>query len=173
MNRMLTGVLLAPMALSLALLGACEKKQPATPAGGSSGTAAAKHDDHDDHDHDEHAPGHGGKVIDLGTASVGGFSLKATRDEGRIVAGKDAAIDVTITPEAGATAKVVGVRFWIGSQDAKGSVKAKAEVEDPNDPNRWHVHAEIPDPMPEASKLWVEIETDKGEKFVGSFDLKA
>ncbi|MDP1661879.1 MAG: hypothetical protein Q8L55_08175 [Phycisphaerales bacterium] len=164
---------LAPLAAVSSLAG-CEKK-PATTA------AKTDHSGHDhDHDHD-HGPngeksapkaGHGGAVIALGEQTIGAFTAKATRDDGQVVAGKDAPIDVTITPNAGATTKAASVRFWIGTQDAKGSVKAKAEVEDPKDPNRWHVHAEVPNPMPDGSKLWVEIEDDKGSTSVGGFDLK-
>ncbi len=117
--------------------------------------------------------GHGGPVIELGSASVGTFSAKATRDQAEIVAGKDAPIDLTITPNVDATTKVATVRFWIGIEDASGSVKAKAEIEDPSEPNRWHTHAEIPDPLPSGSKLWVEIEDDAGGKHVVSFDLKS
>ena len=116
--------------------------------------------------------GHGGPVIDLGTATIGSFTVRATRDEGMIVAGKDAPIDVTVVPAAGASSKASAVRFWIGTADAKGSVKAKAAIENPSDPNRWHTHAEVPNPLPEGSKLWVEIEPDQGEKAVGSFDLR-
>jgi hypothetical protein len=68
---------------------------------------------------------------------------------------------------------VIGVRFWIGSQDAKGSIKAKADIEDPKQTNHWHTHAEIPEPMPAGAKLWVEIETEGGEKTAGNFDLKS
>jgi hypothetical protein len=160
---------LAPFAAVSTLTG-CEEKKPAATPGNA-----------DDHGHD-HGPsgeqaaakaGHGGAVIALGEQTIGSFSAKATRDEGQIVAGKDAPIDVTVTPAAGGAVKAVAVRFWIGSQDAKGSVKAKAEIENPQEPNRWHVHAEIPNPMPAGSKLWVEIEDDKGGISVGSFDLKS
>lgn len=163
---------LAPLAAVSTLTG-CEEKKPA--AGSST---APKADDHG-HDHGpsgEHAApkaGHGGQVIALGEQTIGSFSAKATRDQGQIVAGKDAPIDVTVTPAAGARAKAVAVRFWIGTQDAKGSVKAKAEIENPQEPDRWHVHAEIPNPMPAGSKLWVEIEDDKSGTSVGSFDLKS
>ncbi|MCW5769949.1 MAG: hypothetical protein KIT19_14835 [Phycisphaeraceae bacterium] len=171
---------LAPLAAISTLTG-CEEKQPApTPS------TPAKADDHaHDHDHghdhgtagtggDHDAPiaGHGGPVIALGEQTIGSFSARATRDEGQIVAGKDAPIDVTITAAADATAKAVAVRFWIGTEDAKGSVKAKAEIENPAEPNRWHVHAEVPNPIPAGSKLWVEIEDDKNGTSVGSFDLK-
>lgn len=159
---------LAPLA-ALSTLTGCEEKKPAA--------APAKADAHgQEHSPSgEHAapkPGHGGAVIALGEQTIGSFTAKATRDEGQIVAGKDAPIDVTIMPTAGATTKAAAVRFWIGTQDAKGSVKAKAEIEDPKDPNRWHVHAEIPNPMPAGSKLWVEIEDDKSGIKAGSFDLK-
>jgi hypothetical protein len=168
-NTLLIAALsLAPLGLVSTLMG-CEDKKPAA--------APAKADDHG-HDHGpggEHAApqaGHGGPVITLGERTIGTFNAKATRDEGQIIAGKDAPIDVTVTPAAGSAAKPAAVRFWIGTQDAKGSVKAKAEIEDPKDPNRWHVHAEIPNPIPAGSMLWVEIEDDQGATSVGSFDLK-
>ena len=152
-------------------LGGCEKKaDSAKPAAGDhshddghdhgtadaskAGGADAGHGD--DHDH--------GATTELGEQIAGGFTIKASRD-GDVVAGKDAAIDVWVT---GGTSKVAAVRFWIGAEDGKGSVKAKAELEKDN----WHTHAEIPSPMPEGSKLWVEVETDKGEKTVVGFDLK-
>lgn len=162
---------LAPLAVVGPLTG-CEEKKPAAKT-----STPAKADDHG-HDHGpsgERAapkPGHSGTVIALGEQTIGSFSAKATRNEGQIVAGKDAPIDVTVTPAAGTSGKVVAVRLWIGSQDAKGSVKAKAEIENPQEPDCWHVHAEIPNPMPAGSMLWVEIEDDKGGTSVGSFDLK-
>jgi hypothetical protein len=155
------------LAAALASLPACEEKKPPAPAPSSRTSAPPPTDQKDA------AAGHGGAVIQLGSTTIGSFDVKATRDEGQIVAGKDAPIDVTVTPAAGATVKATAVRFWIGTEGAKGSVKAKADIENPAEPNRWHTHAEIPDPMPAGSKLWVEIETGTGEKVVGSFDLKA
>lgn len=124
--------------------------------------------------HDEKADGHthgSGKVIDLGAATVDGFAMKATRDDGAIVAGKDAPIDVVVTPPSGSKGPVA-VRFWIGTRDAKGSVKARAAIEDPKEPTRWHTHAEIPNPLSTDAKLWVEVEAVGGAKSVESFDLK-
>lgn len=157
-------------------LGGCEKKsEPTKPATGeaSSTKPAGSHDGHDHGDGHEHGDGHDhdhddghdhGATTQLGEQSAGGFTIKASRD-GEIVAGKDAAIDTWVT---GGTDKVVAVRFWVGTQDAKGSVKAKAELEKDN----WHTHAEIPSPLPAGSRLWVEVVTDKGEKHVAGFDLK-
>ncbi|HYD01638.1 MAG TPA: hypothetical protein VEB22_10465 [Phycisphaerales bacterium] len=157
---------LAVCALAATLLAAaagCEKKPATPPAPGGAGASGGKHDGHDH--------GAGGHVIALESATIGQWTVKATRDEGKIVAGGEAPIDVTLTPAAGA-GKVAAVRFWIGAADAKGSVKAKAEIEDPKHPGTWHTHAEVPSPLPAGSRLWVEIEDDKGAVHTGSFDLK-
>lgn len=161
--------------LGVLALVACEDKTATAPKSPAVGTVtdAAVHADHADHaGHADHADGHsGGPVIELGTSQIGPFSTHATRGQGKIVAGKDAPIDVTIAPAAAGDAKAVAVRFWIGLEGGKGSVKAKAEIEDPKEPNRWHTHAEVPNPIATGSKLWVEIETDKGEVVTGSFGL--
>ncbi|MBL4591482.1 MAG: hypothetical protein JKY96_05930 [Phycisphaerales bacterium] len=167
----------AVLAASLSVLPACEQKSS------SPQQDVADKDEHEHGPDGEHADhddmpaastaGHGGAVIALGTSVIGPFDVRATRDEGLIVAGKDAPIDITVTPTAGSTIKAAAVRFWIGTKDAKGSVKAKSEVENPAEPNRWHTHAEVPNPIPEGSKLWVEIETDNGETVIGSFELKS
>ncbi len=160
-NRTLAHAVLAASLTVLSALAACEEKKPAPAPSGSGATPPQGH------------AAHGGAVIDLGASTIGPFEVKATRDEGRIVAGKDAPIDVTVTPAAGSTAKAAAVRFWIGTEDARGSVKARAEIENPAEPNRWHTHAEIPSPIPAGSRLWVEIEDDKGARITGSFDLRS
>jgi hypothetical protein len=157
----------------LALLTACEQERPAASVSG--GASDHGHDHGPDGEHTDAATGHGhhgGTVIELGSATIGAFDVKATRDEGQVVAGKDSPIDVTVTPSAGSTVKAAAVRFWIGTEDAKGSVKAKGDIENPAEPNRWHTHVEIPSPIPAGSKLWVEIETDQGDRFRGRFDLR-
>ncbi len=184
----IAALILSP-SLAFTVLSGCGKEKSGSPpaaANDEHGHDHADADAHDDHDHadahDEHghehadgdarSHGHGGRVIELGTQTIGSFTAVATRDQGEIVAGKDAPIDVTVTAATGSQVEVTALRLWIGTEDARGSVKAKAEIEDPHDPNRWHTHAEIPSPVPAGSKLWVEIEDDKGGKSVGSFDLK-
>jgi hypothetical protein len=154
-------VTLAVVVVASCLVAACSEKKPASPAPAAPVPASPRH-----------APGHGGAVIALGAGTIGGFSVVATRDQGPIVAGKDAPIDVTVTPADGGGARPTAVRFWIGVEDGAGSVKARAEIENPAEPNRWHTHAEIPSPLPAGSKLWVEIEDQSGAKATGSFDLK-
>ena len=177
---------LVSLILSVAVLG-CEKAEdkqatkeaskPAamTPPGGAK-PAVAKKDDHGHEGHDHAAEeksasgghaGHGGEVIPLGTAKVGAFEVRASRDKGDIKPGGDAPVDVWI--DGGVGKGVTTVRFWIGTEDAKGSIKAKADIED----GKWHTHTEVPSPIPAGSKLWVEIEETGGKKTLGSFDLKA
>ncbi|MCI0675572.1 MAG: hypothetical protein L0Y42_07335 [Phycisphaerales bacterium] len=120
--------------------------------------------------HTDTATGHGGKVIELGTTTIGPFSVRASRDEGEIKVGGDAPIDVWLT--GGDITKVTAVRFWIGTARGDDFVKAKADIEIPSKPNHWHTHAEVPTPIPAGNKLWVEIEIG-GQKHTGSFDLKA
>lgn len=175
--RMTPAVLVVAAGL-IAGLAACEKKEVGGgSAGGQTGAQAggqAGGHDHADGEHADHEHGHGdhGAAIDLGTATVGPFGVQASRDEGAFEAGQEAAIDVTVTPAAEGGPKVGAVRFWIGTEDAAGSLKARAEIENPAEPSRWHTHAEIPSPLPAGSRLWVEIEDDKGATHVGSFDLK-
>lgn len=155
---LLAGSCLALMALPMS---GCDKKAPTTtPAAG--GASADDHDHGDGHDHaDDH--GHGA-TTPLGELVVEGVTIRASRD-GDITPGGDVPVDVWVTGE---TVRVAAVRFWVGTQDAKGSVKAKAELEKDN----WHTHVEVPNPLPEASMLWVEVETDAGAKSLASFDLK-
>jgi hypothetical protein len=154
-GRQAPTVLLASL---LALAVAC-KAEPAPPKAPPAAPKTPETHAHDD------AGGH--KMIELGSGTVGPFSLRASRDEGPVKAGGDSPIDVWVT----GAPKVSAVRFWIGTEDAKGSVKALAEIEKPEEPNRWHTHVEIPDPMPAGSRLWVEVEAE-GKKSVASFDLK-
>ena len=152
---------------STVLFAACgdQGSKPAAPtADHGHDHGGGSHDHAADHDHaagDDH--GHG-PVIELGSVEQGGYTIKASRD-GDLKVGGEAPIDVWITGGE----PVSAVRFWIGTQDAAGSLKAKAAIERDN----WHTHAEVPDPMPAASKLWVEIESTKGTTVLVGFDLKA
>ncbi len=116
--------------------------------------------DADSHDGSEPA-----EIVELGTTSLGGSEIRASRDVGEIRPGGDAPIDVWIDGGKGGAAVV---RFWIGTEDAKASLKARADIEN----DHWHTHVEVPDPIPEGSRLWVEIEDPKGLATLLSFELK-
>lgn len=149
------------------VLAGCEQKPAAPPAGSGVGASDKPAGDK------KPSAGHGGEIIELGTTKTGDLTVRASRDKGEIKPGGDAPIDVWVTTADDKPATVTAVRFWIGTEDAKSSVKAKAEIEVPSEPNHWHTHAEVPSPLPAGAKLWVEIEGTNGKKNVASFDLKA
>lgn len=115
-------------------------------------------------DHEGHGP-----ALELGSSAAGDWTVRASRDESAIFAGGEAPVDVWVT---GGTGNVKAVRFWIGVEDAAGSVKALAAIENASDPTHWHTHVEVPQPLPEGSKLWVEVESEAGVQSIASFDLK-
>ena len=154
-------------ALSLAVFAGCEKKDAAAPAA-KAGDHSHDGDHAHDHDHD-HAKagsmnkddGHG-ETTQMGEQKAGPYTVKVSRD-GDIKPGGDVPVDIWV--DGGSKGKAV--RFWFGTEDGKGSLKAKCEVED----GHWHTHGEVPNPMPEGSKLWVEIEGEDGTKTVVGFAI--
>ena len=177
---------------SLSLAACGEGSGGSSGAGGSTqgaaATATAKADAHD-HDHADHDHAHGdghdhddghahahdgmhahgsdhghGPTVELGEQASGALTVKASRD-GDVTPGGELPVDIWVT---GGSARVSSVRFWVGIESGKGSVKAKAALETDN----WHNHAEVPSPLPEGSKLWVSIELSDGTKSLLSFDLK-
>ncbi len=71
-------------------------------------------------------------------------------------AGKELDVDLALTP---AGTKPKAVRLWVGTENAKGSVKAKAEA---HAPGTYCVGVEVPDPIPAGAKLWLAIEAEDG-----------
>ncbi len=128
------------------------------------------HGDHAGHDHDDHdhmmVADHEMRM--LGEQTVDGMTVKASRDDVEFSAGGEAPIDVWVDGGDGKAVGVTAVRFWIGTEDGRGSVKAKAEIEG----DHWHTHAEIPSTLPDGARLWVQIERGD-ESSTTSFDLDA
>ena len=124
--------------------------------------------DDNDHDHDhsegdahseESTDDHAGETsYDLGAAKADRFDIKVTQ-YGTLKAGGELVFDIELT---GGTSDAV--RAWIGTQDAKGSMKARIEA--------GHGHVEAPDPLPDGSKLWIEIESASPGMATASFELK-
>lgn len=143
--------LLAALALALALPSCGEDPAPHAPPPADGGQPGGG---------DHGANG----VVQMGEQTIAGHQVKAARD-GAGPLGADAPVDIWVD---GGTGGMASCRFWIGTEDGKGSVKAKADVE----VDHWHTHAEVPQPLPAGSKLWVELETAKGEKHRLSFELR-
>jgi hypothetical protein len=80
-----------------------------------------------------------------------------------VVAGKEAVAEFHITGEP----KPAAVRAWIGSENGKGSAKAKVEVEG----DGWHAHLEVPAELAADAKLWISLEGADGVAVKGSFAL--
>ncbi len=120
---------------------------------------------------DEHEGGHKveGPMIELGSAAAGGWTVTASRTEGSLTAGGETAVDCSVT---GGSGTISAVRCWIGTEDAKGAIKALAEIENSADSSHRHAHVEVPSPLAEGIKLWVEVEDSSGAKSAASFDLK-
>ena len=155
-------------ALSLVsfIAGCGDSDHPHGPDGHSHGVAAG------DQGKPDEKEGHGGHgaAVPLGDATAGPFKVAASRDEGALKAGGDAAVDAVVNAGPGAPA-IMAVRAWIGSADGKGALKAKLPVEDAAKPNHFHAHIGVPDPLAADHRLHVEIEV-AGAKHFASFDLK-
>ncbi|MCA9284198.1 MAG: hypothetical protein KDA22_03215 [Phycisphaerales bacterium] len=161
--------------VALAALGSCGRHGETQP-GGTGPVATPDAHDHDGdghagHDHDGDHGDHGdmgshGAMVDLGTATIANFEVHCSRDEGDITAGGEIAVDVHVT---GDLAPIAAVRIWYGAADAAGSIKARADIEDPKDPAHWHTHVEVPDPIPAEAAVWVELEIAGVGKRTASF----
>lgn len=113
-----------------------------------------------DHSHD-HEPA----VQKLGTVNVEGYRFEVVQ-EGAVTAGKEATFSMKLTKDDG-LADPTAVRVWVGVESAKGSVKSKTHTHG----TKMEAHADVPDPLPEGSKLWIEVEL-KGKKVAGSIAFK-
>ena len=128
--------------LPVLLWTACGHDHPHNPDGSHpkpAGTATGG----DGHDH--------ANMVDLGTVALGDWQVQVKRGQ-KIEPGKEAEVDLQF---AGDKALPGILRAWIGSEDAKGSRKAKA---DPEGARGMHVHAMVPMPLAEESQLWLEVD---------------
>ena len=108
----------------------------------------------DDHEHAEDP---------LGTVTIGGLEVELAQEHGGIAAGKEGHLVVKL-PYADHGSTIV--RAWIGTEDRTLSYVGKGEYAPSHDD--YDVHATAPDPLPENSRWWVEIEKPDGTKLVGS-----
>jgi hypothetical protein len=138
--------LLLPTLSLLLLTAACGNDAPKATAPGPTAPAAPM----DDH----------GTPHPLGNLTIGGHTFEVIQ-EGEVQAGHEAALDLKF-PAGKALPGTV--RAWIGVESGQGSMKGRLTKETER---IVHGHIEVPKPIPEGSKVWIEIE-ENGEKLRGS-----
>ncbi|GIW74933.1 MAG: hypothetical protein KatS3mg103_1455 [Phycisphaerales bacterium] len=107
-------------------------------------------DDHDhDHDHDH------GPARPLGTVAVLGTTLEVVA-QGQAQPGAVVHLDIRRAdgPEPAA------VRVWIGDRSATGAIKRRAV----GGSGAYHADVTTPDPLPEGSALWIEVQDAQGDR---------
>lgn len=147
------------------ILPACRKgeekappESPAAPAANAptASPAPAKDaaGDEADHAHDE---------TPLGRVMIGDMSVELAQGHGKVEAGKEGHLVVKLPyNDKGATI----VRAWIGTEDRLQSAVGKGEYAASHDD--YDVHAMAPDPLPENTMWWIEIQKPDGTKVIGS-----
>ncbi len=148
--------ILASFALSCAALSGCSKGDETSAPGASESVASHAEADPSGGDH-------GHAETPLGTAQIGEITIVCAQGHGEVGPGKEMHLVVKLPySDNGATI----VRAWVGSDDRMGSRVAKGVYASSHDD--YDVHAEAPDPLPEGSTWWIEIEKPDGSKQVGS-----
>lgn len=108
----------------------------------------------EDHAHDE---------TSLGTTMIGEHEVELAQGHGAVAAGMEGHLVVKLPySDNGATV----VRAWIGTEDRTLSLVGKGEYASSHDD--YDIHAMAPDPLPENTLWWIEIEKPDGTKIVGS-----
>lgn len=164
--------LLFPAACSLMILAGCET--PEETAGNGAGDAHATHEEGEDGHAHEDGEGHGDShehehdEVDLGLHEVGDMSIKAAQGHGSVEAGKESHLIIQLPdPDDGATV----VRAWLGTDDRTLSAVGKGQYAPSHDD--YDIHAVAPDPLPEDTAWWIEIEKPDGSVTVGSIPILA
>ena len=114
--------------------GTVHKDEPAKPAGAHEGHGA------------EHA---------LGDVALGEHKVQVVV-LGDVEAGKEADFDVRF---AAGSKRPETLRAWIGVESGQGSMKTRFANEGDT---VMHGHVQVPSPIPEGSKVWIEIEAAAG-----------
>ncbi|MCA9002131.1 MAG: hypothetical protein KDB61_09420 [Planctomycetes bacterium] len=108
----------------------------------------------EDHSHDEKS---------LGSFEIEDGEVTLAQSHGGIAPGKEGHLIVKLPyTDQGATT----VRAWIGGEDRTLSYVGLGEYAASHDD--YDIHATAPDPLPENTLWWIEIEKPDGSKRVGS-----
>ena len=117
---------------------------------------ASSAENHDEHDH--------GVETNLGTFKIGELAVEAAQAHGEVEAGKESHLIIKLPyNDQGETL----VRAWIGLADRTLSSIGKGEYAPSH--NDYDIHMVAPDPLPEDSQWWIDIEKPNGTNIVGSF----
>lgn len=65
-------------------------------------------------------------------------------------------------------AEFEAVRIWVGQEDPADTMVIRCELEN----DYQHGHLDIPNPIPDDVKLWIEIEDQDGDTHLGSVNLE-
>lgn len=157
-----TKIILAGAVAGMLLLTGCgnDTAQPAAPAHGDD-----HGHEHDAHEDDTHMEDDHHDEVSLGTVRFGEHDVQLSQGHGELAAGKELHLVVKL-PYSDDGASVV--RAWLGTEDRFASVVAKAQYAASHDD--YDVHATAPDPLPENTMWWIEIEKPDGTKLVGSVE---
>ena len=101
----------------------------------------------------EHAQGEKHK---LGRKQIGNYTVSVII-VGEVEAGKHVDFDIKLID---AKSDPKALRVWVGTENASGSKKAEGK----KGAVTYTGEVDVPNPLPQGSKLWVELETDDGLK---------
>ena len=122
--------------------------------------------DEGDHDH-AYETDHDHDAVPLGTFTAGDMEIEAAQSHGNVEPGKEGHLVIKLPHnDAGATV----VRAWIGTDDRTLSTVGRGEYAADHDD--YDIHAMAPDPLPENTMWWVEVEKPDGTKAIGSIAPK-
>jgi len=98
----------------------------------------------------------------LGTVKIGAYEIEVFQT-GKVEPGHEALFQFRLKGDP----EPVAIRGWIGLESGKGSAKSKAHKHGQD----RDLHCDVPSPLPEGAKLWIEIDTGK-DKPKGSVAFK-
>ena len=104
-----------------------------------------------------------GEKHKLGRQTIGDYTVSVIL-VGEVEPGEHVDFDIKLID---AKADPKALRVWIGAADASGSTKADGT----KGKTTYTGEVDVPKPLPEGARLWVELETDAGVKS-GSFEIE-
>lgn len=150
-------IMVPAIAASMFLFACNNSEQSSDVEDGSSDGAEVSQNEEHGHSHDEES---------LGSFDIGGIQVEAAQGHGSVEPGKEGHLVISLPyNDKGAST----VRAWIGIEDRTLSAVGKGDYAASHDD--YDIHAVAPDPLPENTKWWVEIEKPDGTKVTGSLPL--